>query len=684
MRKFAKNLIKIIATFALALVVGLPWQTANPAPVYTAKADSANNMDTSFVIDDLGVDFVSQYKPQAGAKPALQSFMEYMYTDKEETRGKYALYVYIYNPSQTEYSNVVGDSVLNMAVEYNEAGDPVSYANLPLKNCGYTMGQYDKLFYKFRVLGLEQVLANAVTSEENLGFRRYDLATIQLRPKGAKYPSDYEIAKTFTYSGYGKGCGAGAEEESTLVYKNADMDVLSLNVHPTTYRPAGNNGKSAYTQDSLHSVWFSVPNEYIDKYGEMYAVHATFLNATLNPALVTGNQDAYTAISQYIGKDIGEHCEDLRYFYGGAYERNEPVPDFEILDLNNVIDFVGSSYNAPENWLEDDIAWATVRHYLSRVKGGYVVNPLYLLFNAGEGEDSADYFRADSNVIGTEVSRVSKIVGGDLVLGRYSRSLFSWIAEEKTDIDYCAKDDITSDDDLDWDDDANFGKLTSCKIDKSWWNEHFWGNGEIKTTEYDGIYAIHKVVEDDLTGGSVEVSNRLYIADYHYSDLLNAYETARNNNETLYLYRYQISNYYSQEATCFYRTDKNCWLGDEYYWEELDSNAYFFTETVNLDFEIIDVTFKKDERLTVIPVVMSPIDIFPASTPPLDTNSDKDNKAWWEKINWTLILVVVALVLLFPLYKPFLKVIIDGLVWLITLPFKLLSKLFSRIFNSKK
>ena len=644
MRKFAKNLIKIIATFALALVVGLPWQTANPAPVYTAKADSANNMDTSFVIDDLGVDFVSQYKPQAGAKPALQSFMEYMYTDKEETRGKYALYVYIYNPSQTEYSNVVGDSVLNMAVEYNDAGDPVAYANLPLKNCGYTMGQYDKLFYKFRVLGLEQVLANAVTSEENLGFRRYDLATIQLRPKNAKSSTDYDIGKTFTYQGYGKGCGAGAEEESTLVYKSADMDVLSLTVHPTTYRPAGNNGKSAYTQDSLHSVWFSVPNEYIDKYGEMYAVHATWLDAVLKPALITGNLDAYNAIFQYLGKPIplvdennsnyGYHTDELPYMYYGDLT---PAG----AGFSNATNYYGYSYNALTGWSG---------HSMLHNYYGNVVNPLYLLFYAGSGEDSAGEFSASSDIIRNEALRMSSVIGGDLVLGRYSRALFSSVAEKKADVNYSIKDNLTSDE--------HFGKLTSQVIDRSWWQAHHGLSGDIATTEYDGIYAIRKVTSEDFYVSNAEVAQNLYIAGADVDDLLSDVNIAKENNSTVYLYRYQISDYTAQEATLYhYIEDGNLITGSG--WREVDSNAYFFTNTVNLDFEIIDVTFKKDERLTVISVVMSPIDVFPASTPPLDTNSDKDNKAWWEKINWTLILVVVALVLLFPLYKPFLKAIID-------------------------
>lgn len=56
------------------------------------------------------------------------------------------------------------------------------------------------------------------------------------------------------------------------------------------------------TQDSLHSVYFAVPNEYIKKYGAMTAVHAEWLNAVLAPALVTGNGNVYNAVKEYLGE----------------------------------------------------------------------------------------------------------------------------------------------------------------------------------------------------------------------------------------------------------------------------------------------------------------------------------------------------------------------------------------------
>ena len=61
---------------------------------------------------------------------------------------------------------------------------------------------------------------------------------------------------------------------------------------------------------------------------------------------------------------------------------------------------------------------------------------------------------------------------------------------------------------------------------------------------------------------------------------------------------------------------------DNFLWKETFekgwADGYFFKETVNLDFDIIDVTFTKNLKNTVIPVVSSPIDVVPSPTPPPD------------------------------------------------------------------
>ena len=124
-------------------------------------------------------------------------------------------------------------------------------------------------------------------------------------------------------------------------------------------------------------------------------------------------------------------------------------------------------------------------------------------------------------------------------------------------------------------------------------------------------------------------------------------------------------------------------FGDSF--KKVDTNAYFFQQTVNLDFDIIDVTFSNGEKDTVIPVVSNPIDVVPDATPPVYTVTD-------EKIDWLKILkIVVAVILLlavvifcWPLVKPLFALIGKGLAWLVTAPFKAIGQAIEKRKRNKE
>ncbi len=610
-KTYLQNFIKVVATFALALLVGFPWQTVTPTRV-SAYTEGANLYDSTPVLEDLGEDYILKFPEVPGAEPKLNSFVEYSYSDNAFTRNaSYGLYLYVYNPSRTKYSTKTGASVVNMATAYNAKGNPSEYNNLPLKVCGYTTGKYDKLFYKFRIMNVEKVLNNAVAQEGKNGKRRYDIASVQLKDADGGV-EDYKVAKIFYYSGYGKGCGKGAEIESTLTHTYEEGETISLDVHPTTYRPAGNNGKNEYTQDSLHSVWFSVPNRLIEKYGEMYAVHATWLDATLKPALVTGNKNAYNAILQYLGKDIGEHCEDLNYAYLGAMRWNTIIQSTVLCEM---------SYNADLNSTFTPIIDFGTGYCISSNK----VNPLYLMFDAGSGTNSADNYVVSPTRIEEEALKSAMAYGGSLIAGKYSSAIFSSVAEKYTDVNITA-------------DEKRY--LTEIKVDKNWWEKTYGGAGDIVSEKFDSIDAVKKITNKDLVGSPKDVCNSLYISTSDYNDLMADYSVSEKNDESIYLLRYQVSDYIVQEATLFEET-KTLGMED---WQEIDTNAYFFQETVNLEFEIIDVTFKKEEVLTVVPVVMSPIDIFLEGTGALDTTDDtKLGNKWSFTEVFEMILGIIVL-----------------------------------------
>ena len=99
------------------------------------------------------------------------------------------------------------------------------------------------------------------------------------------------------------------------------------------------------------------------------------------------------------------------------------------------------------------------------------------------------------------------------------------------------------------------------------------------------------------------------------------------------------------------------------HYEHKDTNAYLCQMWVQLDFDIIDLMFTKNGVDTIIPVIMSPMDIAADGTPPLVTT--KDGLAWWQ-----ILLAVLALILVIWLLFKFAPVIVLAVGKVIALPFK--------------
>ena len=150
-------------------------------------------------------------------------------------------------------------------------------------------------------------------------------------------------------------------------------------------------------------------------------------------------------------------------------------------------------------------------------------------------------------------------------------------------------------------------------------------------------------------------------------------ETAESKEEpeTVYLFRYYQSEYFAVELsegvyeTGFYTQivgDMSMPMYGRHY-EHKDTNAYLCQMWVQLDFDIIGLTFTKDNVDTVIPVIMSPMDIAADGTPPLITT--KDGPEWWQ-----ILLAVLALILVIWLLFKFAPVLVLAVGKVIALPFK--------------
>lgn len=154
---------------------------------------------------------------------------------------------------------------------------------------------------------------------------------------------------------------------------------------------------------------------------------------------------------------------------------------------------------------------------------------------------------------------------------------------------------------------------------------------------------------------------------------------AAAKDETVYLFRYYQSEYVSNEATEYKRVSKWALIGGNYNaYEYVDTNAFYCQMWVQLDFDIIDLTFTKDNVVTIIPVAMSPIDIAADGEHPVSTQGEKGLQ-WWQ-----ILLGLIALLIIVWLLLKFCPVVFLVLGNIILIPFKALGATFKAIGNSIK
>ena len=294
---------------------------------------------------------------------------------------------------------------------------------------------------------------------------------------------------------------------------------------------------------------------------------------------------------------------------------------------------------------------------------------LHWLFKATNG--NADTYDVPSEDILSYMQRYSAQHGGELVNGRYSKDLFASVDNAFTDINIQADETYS---------------LTSEVISKNFWEKLFGGSHVEEIEVFDNIKAIEAVDYNDIANlESVQVCKKYYVDDADYNEFKEFCQTSKRKDETVYLFRYKQSEYFSAEV--YEGTWKEKWVlnaggaiiapGYVYSYENDDTNAFLMQQWVQLDFDIIDLTFTKDGVETVIPVIMSPMDIVADGDHPIVTTPEP--KDWWK-----IILGLIAFIVILILLLKFCPAVIFVIGKILILPFKALGALFKAISNSIK
>ena len=657
----------MIAAIFLALVTVMSGQVC-----LSAYAETANEFDTTNVLEDLEATTIDgkafsleDYAFNEKEQTTVLLLAEYCYSFYENKQGNYGLYLYVWNPRGLAFDAASSRNAAELSF-----GDCEEYRKYPLRYLSRSEKRgYEGLFYKYKIELTEEQRIEML-SALNSSKRVYHVSGIELLTQGETSPHDYEVNAVYEYTGYAKGYGSNENDDSLSYtkYKGEVFTITENGLRQTFYRPAGSNGKNSYTQDTLQTVYFAVPNRLFEQYGVISELRAEWLKAKTAWGMVTGTEEYYKAFLDCVGYSTKNTSplwgtNKLPFTDYGLYAPSTADKEGFAFNCN-----VSGAENIPylayvlatEEWGKDKadeyvVSWQEISEWMKNYHDTYDKPKTYITpkpDGAPSGWVPSSWtFQPPYN---------GEYLEADGVTYAYSRALFESWDKKKTVVD------IPRDKKL---------SLTSEKISQSWWQKMFGGSEVVSSTTFDDIEAIHLVAASDFKASKQLTCDGLYISLSDYDDFKKFYDTATKQDETVVLLRFDVGEYSALEASEGIPYDGNGVLQGI---KTGDTNARLFQMNVYLGFDIISLTFDNGEETFVIPVVSDPIDAGGASTGALHTNSDKDNR----KLFFSLLILVILLIFL--QLTGILPAIVRLILWLIELPFRAIAWVFKSIGNAVK
>ncbi len=513
---------------------------------------ATNNIDVSDVLFDLqnsqiaGENFnVDDYGYTDEKEVKLLAFAEYGFAFAKE-KSDYNIYLYVYNPSGREIK--AERNTASIATVY-ENGKAVDYEKFALKLLSASDGKYARLFYKFKVKDPSKLFTRV---SANTNARRYDVSEIELN-FGDVNSEAYTVGNYYEYSGYAQGFGVDSKAESTLACTTDNIDTLRLDVKNTYYRYFDN--VNSY---DLSSVYFGVPKEVFNKYGKLQQIKANWFETHTSAQFV------------FTDKTMYEHC--IKY----------PNKDFDNMPTVNIGDRA-----VQELYRKNGGNWFSVSTYP-------MAWTLYDRLGKVTSEEVSAYAKD-----------YTKRVGGDLLIGKYSKDLFVSSVDGGRKYGWQGDDGSGIVIDADSSFDLNQFDIGDKFLN---WFITIWSGGYVSEDIKD-IEPIYIVKESDIAGTNTEVSKRLLILEKDVDKFKETYRNNQTEGKQTVLFRFATTRYRNDEVVA------DLHVGAEIQLLHYKDVGYISQQTVFLDFDVIWLKFLKAGQATVIPCVSSPIDVFNGISP---------------------------------------------------------------------
>lgn len=606
-----QKIVNRIAYTSLAVLLGLggffSYKTAT-ASTYTYASVNYDNVEIPEDID------VSNLPSD---KPSLVTLYEHGYNG---STSSVTLYAFVYDP--------LGLDLNLTACSIELSTNQEDYAKYPLLYCN----RFGNII-KFKVGGSPRYVS-----------RSYSVAGVELWSKGDRNAVDYNVGKTYKY--------AGSSSDLTV----SENETIEITAHSTYYRSQSDGMVTvgADYRDTINSVYFTIPKDYLENYGAISRIRAEWYEFVTNNILVTNcphflNGDKYLIDSgsiRYIGDYAGGNWgyvfpQTLVGMSAGTYYEGWNCDKYfgQPGNREDSSSFGVDLYDERDNFYDQraKLAYAFYSptsniinydpHKTIAEMGGVdsdtlaewiFGSDLYNLEYFGESDPgtyptwSYLYQYALNHGGSSSLQDTYKTIGNKAV----AYDLFRPDIQEsrkmnnQNGIVQCGFDgksvlDISTDDVYKIDkgtssyDYSAFEKLIySFMYGKDYTERDEKSVDPIVTVNLDRVLASNRneIIDDYL------------IAADDVDEFVETVRDAKKNGDAVVLFRFAKTDYRTQNVKVFYKEGNNCPSCDNY-------ESYVANETVFMDFDTISLTFGTGQHAVTFSVVQSPIDIVPGISP---------------------------------------------------------------------
>lgn len=635
-----------IVLVLLIISLLIPLTAFSPAPVAYAAGGDAVNFDSTDVMDDLngsalnGVPFdVADYPYDKNGELQVLGFVEYCYSEYENLRGNYGLYLYIYNPALLDIATGTGSNRIEMATEFSEDGTPTAYNKFALQFCGVSDGVEANRFWKFKIADSAYFL-----DKVNVNARSYYVSGAEIQPYGTENARELKIATQYVFTGFAKGYSQESSEQSTLKGSAEMMETVEISGlldRQTVYRTDMDN-PNITSHNQVNGVYFALDDELVERYGKLQRIKAEWWEYRTTPIVVTNDQDIANALDEWVGVLMGTYNSSLSYGVSTGYYYHSNPGFTSVVNYawtyNMNLNKSGSIYTT--NYVSDEIcetlAWILYEN-ASSLDNNYSVDASKLIeFMAAYNE------RYPNRIINDDgIEYNSDLLSTNVGDGRKSGHNVYEFDAENDELEFKVFDP----------DDHTYTSWERLMAAFGWSAENstaLAGQSPILLIDKSNYHTI-------FSGSSKEISDRLLISETEINKFKDYCETeVLEKGNTVVHFRFACTKYDAAEAEIWNENGRGT---------RVDCDAFMAQQNVFLNFDIISLTFNDDGEYRVLPVISDPIDIvsdltgpqFPAEEPLEEIINNiagffGDVGEWfksvgeWFKTNWKWIVLAIGIV----------------------------------------